>query len=242
MRRRCPQAARDRLLRIAADELRPDRESLITASLTEAQALVREPREIRGPSTSASKPISALARTQLDAGHAAMALTSAGTAVSLAEERVARDPSSAENRGSLALTLHRLCSLGVTDLCLTAARRSNELCRQLAAQGPENERGQWLTMIAINHYNIGSCDFGKHQFTDAIESFLAAASTCQRLIDPRWHTPEFSYFAAMIQLHLSRLYAREKQPDRRSRPGARPSRSPRRLSSNIRKQSNIARD
>ena len=197
-----------------ADELRPDRELLITASLAEAQALVRE---LEGDPRTEYQRIEAyiaLARTQFDAGHAAMALTSAGTAVSLAEERVARDPSNPEYRGNLAVALDRLSCLGVTDLCLTAARRSNELCRQLAAQGPEDERGQWLTMIAINHYNIGSCDFGKHQFTDAIESFLAAGSTCQRIIGPRWRTPEISYFAAMIQLHLSRLYAREKQPDR----------------------------
>ena len=225
-----------------ADELGPDRESLITASLAEAQALMRELEGDPRTEYQRIEAYAALVRTQLDAGHAAMALTSAGTAVSLAEELVARDPSSAEYRGSVALALHRLSCLGVTDECQTAARRSNELCRQLAAQGPDDERGLWLRMIAINHYNIGSCDFGKRQFTDAIESFLAAASNCRQLIRPRWRAPEFSYFAVMVQLHLSRLYAREKQPDRRSRPGTRPSRSPRRLSSNIRNQSNIARD
>ncbi len=162
-------------------EPRPDRESLSSASFDEAQALVGE---LEGDPASELQRIDAyivLARAQRDSGQAATAFTSARTAVSLAEELVAREPSNKKYRGRLARALHKLSSLGMTDECLMAARQSNELCRQLAIDGPEDERIALLGMIATNSYNIGFYSCGKGQFTAAIESFLEVESIYQKV-------------------------------------------------------------
>ena len=102
----------------------------------------------------------------------------------------------------------------MTDECLMAARQSNELCRQLAIDGPEDERIALLGMIATNSYNIGFYSCGKGQFTAAIESFLEVESIYQKVSAVGWRAADVRYLAAMNQLHLCRIYARENQPDR----------------------------
>ena len=190
-----------------AEELRPYRKALIDAGIRESQALVQDLEGDPRAEIQRLESYEALARIQFDGGNPAAARETTRKAIALAESLVARDPADRRTRGVLALSLHRAATILAEDSArLAAARRSSEILRSIGVETDSSDQGHSLTLMAMNHYNIGDHHWGKGERSQALAAFLAARAAYEELLARGRRTPRTLDLAGRNLLYLCRAY------------------------------------
>jgi serine/threonine protein kinase len=195
------------------EEVRPFRRSLLTAGLRESQTLVAD---LEGDPRALSQyvhALEALATVHNEAGDRGAAVERAHQAVAFAENLLARDPSSVDYRVALASALHYAAAIEPDDATrIATARRSTEFYESLCREHRDGDRVNWLHCITMNHYNSGHLLSVRGQNAKAIDSFLAALSTCRHLADLGDRSPVVRDLEGRIELYLRRAYTATNRP------------------------------
>ena len=218
------EAARDRALSairnivyteggdLALEEARPYRQALTAMGLREAEELVRV---LEGETQSEIQVVMghlALIGVQLDAGQAQAASETGRKALALAEALDAK-LNSAESRGLLAATLHRLTILpGDRAEIRARARRSNAIFEAIAAgraEGPIPDAHS----IALNYHNIGNHWFEDGNLPEATAALESAIRVCEETIRRGDQQSLIRRDLAQALMYLGRVRLRGGRPE-----------------------------
>ncbi|MGO9464112.1 MAG: protein kinase domain-containing protein [Isosphaeraceae bacterium] len=190
------------------EEVRPYRHALISAGLKESLALVRELEADPRAEHQRVEAYAALAGIQYEEGDRVAALESMRKAIALAENVVAHDPASIRFRYSLAVCLLRFAHMWPkADEYFAAARRSIEISQGLRDLHPRADQRDWISVIAMNHFNTGDRHFVAGRKSEALVSFLKASEAFKSLLELGDRRPETLSIAARTHAYLCRVYS-----------------------------------
>ncbi len=197
-----------------SEEVRPYRQALIAAGLNESLALVRDLEADPRAEFQRVEAYAALAAVQYEDGDRTAALESIRKSIALCENLIARDPASIRVRFTLADCLHKFAGMWPEENeYFSAARRSIEHCEALRALYPRADQRDWISLIGMNHFNVGNRQFVAGRKSEALESLLKASEAFESLIENGDRRPQTLTRSARSHAYLCRVYSHLGQLD-----------------------------
>ena len=193
---------------LITEETRLYRKALIEAGMRESQELVRELENDGRARLLLLQAYDTLSRTQYEGGDRAAAIATTQKGIALAQTLFDEEHSIAAGRALGSALQHLGTIASDRETSLPALRRCTAIFQALLAEHPGGDREEWIHMIALNHHDSGHREYVDSRFPGAIESFLAARTTWQKLLAEFGPSRSRSNHAAATERYLCRAYPR----------------------------------